>query len=78
MNKILFRIPCPFSSGSCWPSILHLMLNNMRYGRYLCAVGIDRRAAKVASINVNRMLLPQLRHHRVSGGRFGHSSGLPL
>lgn len=52
MNSIL-RIPVPVFIWLLLALVLHLMLNNMRYGRYLCAVGIDRKAAKVASINVN-------------------------
>ena len=55
MNSILY-IPVPVFIWLFLALILHIMLNNMRYGRYLCAVGIDRRAAKVATINVNRVL----------------------
>lgn len=37
--------------------IFHIVLNNTRYGRYICAVGSNERVAQYAAINVNRVRL---------------------
>ena len=55
MNYILF-LPVPVFVMFFLAALLSLVLNSTRYGRYLCAVGIDRRAAKFAAINVDRII----------------------
>ena len=37
--------------------VLNLVLNNTRYGRYLCAVGSNQKVALFSAINVNRVKL---------------------
>lgn len=37
--------------------VLNLVLNNTRYGRYLCAVGSNQKVAVFSAINVNRVKL---------------------
>ena len=55
MNRIWF-IPVPVFVMLLLAAILSIILHNTKYGRYLCAVGIDRRVAKIAAINVNRVV----------------------
>lgn len=55
MNRIFF-IPVPVFVMLLLAAVLSLVLNNTKYGRYLCAVGIDRRVAKFAAISVNRIV----------------------
>ena len=56
MNAVLF-IPVPVFIMLLLATILSIILNNTKYGKYLCAVGIDRRVAKFAAINVKRIEL---------------------
>jgi ribose transport system permease protein len=56
MNAILF-IPVPVFIMLLLATVLSIILNNTKYGKYLCAVGIDRRVAKFAAINVKRIEL---------------------
>ncbi len=55
MNRIFF-IPVPVFVMLFLAAVLSLILNNTKYGRYLCAVGIDRRTSKFAAISVNRIV----------------------
>ena len=56
MNSILF-IPVPVFIMLLLATVLSIVLNHTKYGKYLCAVGIDRRVAKFAAINVKRIEL---------------------
>lgn len=54
MGTFLF-IPVPVFVLLGLAAILHLVLNNTRYGRYLCAVGSNQKVAIFSAINVNRV-----------------------
>jgi ribose transport system permease protein len=54
MESILF-VPVPVLAMIILTVILTLVLNNTRYGRYLCAVGSNVRVAIFSAINVNRI-----------------------
>jgi ribose transport system permease protein len=41
--------------------LLHILLNNTRFGRYVCAVGTNEQVARYSAINVNLIkLLPYM------------------
>ncbi len=54
MGTLLF-IPVPVFFFIGLAAILHLVLNNTRYGRYLCAVGSNQKVALFSAINVNKI-----------------------
>jgi ribose transport system permease protein len=54
MESILF-VPVPVFVMIILTVVLSLVLNNTRYGRYLCAVGSNVRVAIFSAINVNRI-----------------------
>ncbi len=54
MNSILF-IPVPVFVMLVLAAILSVVLNQTRYGRYLCAVGSNARVATYSAINVDRI-----------------------
>jgi ribose transport system permease protein len=56
MESILF-VPVPVIAMIILGVVLTLVLNNTRYGRYLCAVGSNVRVAVFSAINVNRIKL---------------------
>jgi ribose transport system permease protein len=56
MESILF-VPVPVVAMIILTVVLTLVLNNTRYGRYLCAVGSNVRVAVFSAINVNRIKL---------------------
>ncbi len=56
MESILF-VPVPVIAMIILTVVLTLVLNNTRYGRYLCAVGSNVRVAVFSAINVNRIKL---------------------
>ena len=56
MESILF-VPVPVIAMIILGVVLTLVLNNTRYGRYLCAVGSNMRVAVFSAINVNRIKL---------------------
>jgi len=47
------RIPVPVWVMLILAAILNLVLNNTRYGRYICAVGSNQDVARFSAINVN-------------------------
>ncbi len=47
------RIPVPVWVMLILAAILNLVLNNTRYGRYICAVGSNQNVARFSAINVN-------------------------
>jgi ribose transport system permease protein len=54
MESILF-IPVPVVTMLFLTVVLSIVLNNTRYGRYLCAVGSNARVAAFSAINVDRI-----------------------
>jgi len=54
MESILF-IPVPVVTMLFLTIVLGMVLNNTRYGRYLCAVGSNARVAAFSAINVDRI-----------------------
>lgn len=56
MNSFLF-VPIPVWIFIGLAAIFHVILNNTRYGRYICAVGSNERVAQYAAINVDRVRL---------------------
>ena len=54
MESILF-VPVPVFAMIILAVVLNLVLNNTRYGRYLCAVGSNVRVAMFSAINVDRI-----------------------
>jgi ribose transport system permease protein len=54
MESILF-IPVPVFAMIILSVVLTVVLNNTRYGRYLCAVGSNVRVAVFSAINVNKI-----------------------
>jgi ribose transport system permease protein len=50
---LLIPVPVFFFIGLA--AMLHLSLNNTRYGRYLCAVGSNQKVALFSAINVDRI-----------------------
>jgi ribose transport system permease protein len=54
MESILF-IPVPVFTMLFLTVLLSIVLNNTRYGRYLCAVGSNARVAAFSAINVDRI-----------------------
>ena len=53
--------------------VLHLVLNNTRYGRYLCAVGSNQRVARFSAIDVDRI---RFRAYTLTGALVGVSAVL--
>lgn len=49
------RIPVPVWVLIIFAAGLHLILNNTRFGRYLCAIGSNQKVAMFSAINVNRI-----------------------
>jgi ribose transport system permease protein len=56
MESILF-VPVPVFAMIILTVVLTLVLNNTRYGRYVCAVGSNVRVAVFSAINVNKIKL---------------------
>lgn len=54
MNSVL-GLPVPVFTMLGLAVILHFVLNNTRYGRYLCAVGSNAKVATFSAINVGRI-----------------------
>jgi len=54
MNSILF-LPVPVFVMLVLAAVLSVVLNQTRYGRYLCAVGSNARVATYSAVNVNRI-----------------------
>ena len=54
MESMLF-IPVPVVTMLFLTVVLSIVLNNTRYGRYLCAVGSNARVAAFSAINVDRI-----------------------
>lgn len=54
MGSFLF-IPVPVWVLLSLAAVLHLVLNNTRFGRYLCAIGSNQKVAMFSAINVNRI-----------------------
>ncbi len=48
-------IPVPVWVILILAAVLHLVLNNTRFGRYLCAIGSNQKVAMFSAINVNRI-----------------------
>jgi len=48
-------IPVPVWVILILAAILHFVLNNTRFGRYLCAIGSNQKVATFSAINVNRI-----------------------
>lgn len=53
----IFGIPFPFILALIIVGISYLILNNMRFGRYVIAVGASETAAKLSGISVNKYKL---------------------
>lgn len=53
-NNIIFGIPFPFILALIIVGISYIILNNMRFGRYVIAVGASEDAAKLSGISVNK------------------------
>jgi len=51
--KSFMRIPVPVWVMFILAAILNLVLNNTRYGRYICAVGSNQNVARFSAINVD-------------------------
>ncbi len=51
----LLGIPVPVFVFLALALVLHLILNDTRYGRYLCAVGSNQKVALFSAINVDRV-----------------------
>ena len=56
MNSIFF-LPVPVFVMLVLAAILSVVLNQTRYGRYLCAVGSNARVAAYSAVNVDRIKL---------------------
>jgi ribose transport system permease protein len=56
MGSFLF-IPIPIWIFIGLAIVFHIILNNTRYGRYICAVGSNEKVAQYATINVDRIRL---------------------
>lgn len=54
MNSVV-GLPVPVFAMLALAVILHFILNNTRYGRYLCAVGSNAKVATFSAINVGRI-----------------------
>lgn len=54
MGSFLF-IPVPVWVILILATVLHFVLNNTRFGRYLCAIGSNQKVAMFSAINVNRI-----------------------
>ena len=54
MGSFLF-IPVPVWVILILAAVLHLVLNNTRFGRYLCAIGSNQKVAMFSAINVDRI-----------------------
>lgn len=54
MNSVL-GLPVPVFVMLALALVLHFILNNTRYGRYLCAVGSNAKVATFSAINVGRI-----------------------
>lgn len=54
MNSILF-VPVPVFVMLVLAAVLSVVLNQTRYGRYLCAVGSNVRVAAYSAVNVDRI-----------------------
>jgi ribose transport system permease protein len=54
MNSVLF-LPVPVFVMLVLAAVLSVMLNQTRYGRYLCAVGSNARVAAYSAVNVDRI-----------------------
>jgi len=54
MNSIFF-LPVPVFVMLVLAAVLSVVLNQTRYGRYLCAVGSNARVAAYSAVNVNRI-----------------------
>jgi ribose transport system permease protein len=54
MNSIFF-LPVPVFVMLVLATVLSVVLNQTRYGRYLCAVGSNARVAAYSAINVDRI-----------------------
>jgi ribose transport system permease protein len=50
-------IPLPIWAFAFLAVILHLLLNNTRIGRYICAVGANEQVARYSAININLVKL---------------------
>jgi len=51
--RSFMRIPVPVWVMFILAAILNLVLNNTRYGRYICAVGSNQNVARFSAINVD-------------------------
>lgn len=49
------HIPVPVWVILILATVLHFVLNNTRFGRYLCAIGSNQKVAMFSAINVNRI-----------------------
>ncbi|OIP74892.1 MAG: ribose ABC transporter permease [Candidatus Infernicultor aquiphilus] len=54
MGSFLF-IPIPIWIFIGLAIVFHIILNNTRYGRYICAIGSNEKVAQYAAINVDRV-----------------------
>jgi ribose transport system permease protein len=52
-----FFIPVPVWVFLILTAALHLLLNNTRFGRYVCAVGANEQVARYSAININLIKL---------------------
>ncbi|GHV84769.1 ABC transporter permease [Spirochaetia bacterium] len=52
-----FFIPLPVLVFGVLTVVLHLLLNNTRFGRYVCAVGANEQVARYSAININLIKL---------------------
>ncbi len=56
---VLLGIPVPVWVFFAVAAILHVLLNNTRFGRYVCAVGANEQVARYSAVNVSLIkLLP--------------------
>ena len=53
-NGTIFGVPFPFILALIIVGISYIILNNMRFGRYVIAVGASEDAAKLSGISVNK------------------------
>ncbi|MDR1389029.1 MAG: ABC transporter permease [Treponema sp.] len=51
------KIPVPVWVFLILTALLHLLLNNTRFGRYVCAVGANEQVARYSAININLIKL---------------------
>lgn len=54
MGSFLF-VPIPVWIFIVLAIVFHIILNNTRYGRYICAVGSNEKVAQYAAINIDRI-----------------------